>query len=443
VRELEPGVHLVNEPGHLTPGHSPDCICLLDKRRSFSFGNAMTKKGSPVHPALARRGEGVCADGLFEMPTRAVFGRGVARRVGEVARGLGGTHAMVVTDPGVLALGIAAPIVAELESAGISVTVFDRVQPNPRDVHCLEAAQLARERSLDLFVGVGGGSAIDTAKCAAVLLTNGGHPRDWEDFGALVHTPTPVIALPTTAGTGSEVSPSAIITDTVRRKKMNLFDPRICPRVALVDPDLTMSMPPTLTASTGMDALSHAVDSLHCRLATPASDALALEGARLIALHLRRAFLEPTNVEARCGMAQASLVAGLAVGITDVSGCHCLAESIGAVYDHPHGVCCAVTMPIIMEYNLPVSVAKYIRLASAFGIQPQGRSESGLAQAAVDFVLELNRELGIPALSTLIRSDDLDLLAEKAAANTSRPSNPREAGKDSFRTMLESALVGA
>jgi alcohol dehydrogenase len=397
-------------------------------------------KESPVHPALARRGVGVSADGLFEMPTRAIFGQGVASRVGAVARELGGSHAMLVTDPGVVALGIGARLIADLEAAGLSVTVFDHVQPNPRDVHCIEAAELARGRSVNVFIGVGGGSAIDTAKCAAVLLTNGGHPRDWEDFGALTTTPTPVIAIPTTAGTGSEVSPSAIITDTVRHKKMNLFDPRICPRVALVDPDLTMSMPPALTASTGMDALSHAVDSLHCRLATPASDAMALEGARLVALYLRRAVAEPSNVEARSGMAQASLVAGLAVGITDVAGCHCLAESMGAVYDHPHGVCCAVTMPIIMEYNFEVSEDKYVRLASAFGIEREKRSDAQLAQAAIAYVRDLNRDLGIATLGELIRREDLDLLAEKAAANTSRPSNPREADKAAFRAMLESAL---
>ena len=398
-------------------------------------------KENPVHPALARRGTGVCADGLFEMPTKVVFGRQVAGRAGEFARGLGGTHAMLVADGGVIALGIADRLKADLEKAGLSVTVFDHVQPNPRDINCIEAAEIARERSVDLFVGVGGGSSIDTAKCAAVLVTNGGHPRDWEDFGALQSAPVPVIAIPTTAGTGSEVSPSAIITDTVRRKKMNLFDPRICPRIALVDPDLTMSMPPALTASTGMDALSHAVDSLHCRLATPASDAMALEGARLIALYLRKAFAQPSDVEARCGMAQASLVAGLAVGITDVSGCHCLAESIGAVYDHPHGVCCAVTMPIIMDYNLEVSEDKYVRLAGAFGIERQGRSDAELAAAAVDFVRDLNRDLGIPPLSALIREGDLDLLAEKAAANTSRPSNPRAAEQLDFHRMLQRALL--
>ena len=398
-------------------------------------------KEKPLHPALARRGDGVCADGVFEMPTKVVFGRGVASQVGRFARELAGSRAMLVADPGVLALGIADRLAADLQDAGLTVTVFDHVQPNPRDVHCIEAADMAREASVDVLVGVGGGSSIDTAKCAAILMTNGGHPRDWEDFGALHSTPVPVIALPTTSGTGSEVSPSAIITDTVRRKKMNLFDPRICPRIALVDPDLTMSMPPALTASTGMDALSHAVDSLHCRLATPASDAMALEGARLIALYLARAFADPDDVEARCGMAQASLVAGLAVGITDVSGCHCLAESIGAVYDHPHGVCCAVTMPIIMDYNLAVSQDKYVRLAGAFGIERQDRSDAVLAAGAVDFVRELNQSLGIPRLAELIKESDLDLLAEKAAANTSRPSNPRAAERSDFRTMLQRALM--
>ena len=142
-------------------------------------------KENPVHPALARRGEGVCADGLFEMPTKAIFGRGVASQVGRFARELGGTRAMIVADRGVFALGIADRLSADLQDAGLAVTVFDHVQPNPRDIHCIEAAEMAGEASVDLFIGVGGGSSIDTAKCAAILMTNGGHPRDWEDFGAL------------------------------------------------------------------------------------------------------------------------------------------------------------------------------------------------------------------------------------------------------------------
>ena len=201
---------------------------------------------------------------------------------------------------------------------------------------------------------------------------------------------------------------------------MNLFDPRICPAVALVDPDLTLSAPRSLTAATGMDALSHAVDSLHCRL--------------------RRACTDPADVEARCGMAQASLVAGLAVGITDVSGCHCLAEAIGAVYDKSHGVCCAATMPVIMEYNLDSSVERYARLAAAFGIDIGGLEERDAAIRAVDYVRDLNADLGIPPLSDLIRTDDLDVLAEKAAANTSAPSNPRAVDAAAFREMFATAF---
>jgi alcohol dehydrogenase len=208
------------------------------------------------------------------------------------------------------------------------------------------------------------------------------------------------------------------------------------------DPDLTGSMPPRLTAATGMDALSHAVDSLHCRLANPASDALALEGARLVARHLRRAVADGSDIEARCGVAHASLTAGLAVGVTDVSGCHCLAESIGAVYDHPHGVCCAVTLPLIMDYNLPVSTERYARLADAFGIAIGGLSAEAAAHEAVRYVRGLNETLGIPPLAKLIDRVDLDLLAEKAAANTSAPSNPRVAGMSDFRAMFESGLTG-
>jgi alcohol dehydrogenase len=390
----------------------------------------------PVHPALSRTGSGVAADGTFDMPTRVQFGRGVILSLSDEIKAFGARVVMVVTDPGIIATGLVEPIIVNLKSAGMEVTIFDKVQPNPRDTHCLEGAELARAEGTQLFIAIGGGSAIDTAKCVAVLLTNGGHPRDWEDFGALQHDPVTVIAIPTTAGTGSEVSPSSIILDTVRKKKMNLFDPRICPRLALVDPDLTFSVPARVTAETGMDALSHSIDSLHCRLDTPASDAMALEGARLNALYLERAVADGSDIEARCGMAQASLVAGLAVGISDVSGCHSIAEAVGATYDNPHGMCCAIGLPMIMEYNLPVSRDKYVRLAHAFGIDASGMNDGIAAQAAIDYVRDRNRRLGIPALMEIIDEADLDLLAQKAFANTSTPSNPRSADPNDFRDMF-------
>lgn len=390
----------------------------------------------PIHPALSRTGVGVAADGTFNMPTRVQYGRGVTSTLAGEVKAFGASKVLVVTDPGVYSTGLVAPIIAALELAGLTVTMFDKVLSNPRDIHCIEGAELARSQGIQLIVGIGGGSPIDTGKCIAVLLTNGGHPRDWEDFGALQHDPIPMIAIPTTAGTGSEVSPSSIILDTIRKKKMNLFDPRICPRLALVDPDLTFSVPPRITASTGMDALSHSIDSLQCRLDTPASDGMALEGARLIAMYLERAVKDGGDIEARCGMMQASLVAGLAVGITDVSGTHSIAEAVGALYDHPHGECCAIGLPMIMEYNLLLSREKYARLAIAFGIETFEMDDESAARAAINYVRELNESIGIPTLASLIDEKDLDVLAQKAFANTSTPSNPRAASAADFRDMF-------
>lgn len=391
---------------------------------------------APLHPALRRNGTGIEADGEFYMPTRALFGRGIASQAAGHVGALGVRSVLLVTDPGVLAAGLVGPVRESLTSSGIEVTVFDQVEPNPKDVHCLAGASLMRSGGQGALVAVGGGSAIDTAKCIGLLLTNGGHPRDWEDFGALRHDPFPVIAIPTTAGTGSEVSPSAVITDTARKKKMNLFDLRNCPRIALVDPDLTLSCPTSVTAASGLDALSHAVDSLQCLLATPASDALALEGARLVATYLRRAFADGSDIEARCGMAQGSLTAGLAVGLTDVSGAHALAEAIGGLYGHPHGYCCAVSMPPIMEYNLPVSTPKYARLAHALGVGAPADTEADLALAAIEAIRALNRDLDVPPMAQLIRAEDLDLLGEKALQNTSTPSNPRAADATAYRAMF-------
>ena len=193
----------------------------------------MGSTAKALHPALLRQGHGVTADGEFNMPTRVLFGRGTAAQVGAQSVALGGTRLMVVTDPGVRKAGLLDPVLADLASCCAHVVVFSEVEPNPRDLDCVTGAKLAVDEQIDLIVGFGGGSAIDTAKCIALLVSNGGVPADWEDFGALVKAPLPVIAVPTTAGTGSEVSPSAVITDTVRKKKMNLFDVRNCPTMAL------------------------------------------------------------------------------------------------------------------------------------------------------------------------------------------------------------------
>lgn len=409
--------------------------------RSLSESSPSSGAPIPAHPALTRRGRGVSADGEFFMPTRVFFGRGVSGHIAEHVASLGFARVMVVSDPGVAQAGLLEPVIDRLRKAGIAVATFTQVETNPRDVDCLLGVEFAREASRDAFIAVGGGSAIDSAKCISLIRMNGGHPRDWEDFGALQCAPLPVVAIPTTAGTGSEVSPSAVITDTERRKKMNLFDVRNFPQIALVDPDLTFSCPPSQTAASGMDALSHALDSLQCRLATPASDALALEGARLVGRYLRRAYATGDDIEARAGVAQGSLAAGIAVGLTDVSGAHCLAEAIGGLYGHPHGFCCAASMPPIMEYNSATSSDKYARFAEALGITRDGHDDHAMTDLAISFVRQLNRDLDVPPMDELIRVEDVDQLGRKAAANTSRPSNPVDANATDFCNMFVRELA--
>ncbi len=334
----------------------------------------------PVHPALRRKGTGITADGEFYMPDSRPVRPRHRRPGGRARRRLGRVFVLLVTDPGVRSAGLVAPVERTLATSGIDVTIFDQVEPNPKDTDCLAGAELMRAGGQRALVAVGGGSSIDTAKCIGLLLTNGGHPRDWEDFGALRQRPAPGDRDPDHGRDRQRGQPVGGHHGHRPQEEDEPLRSAELPRVALVDPDLTFSCPPAVTAAAGMDAMSHAIDSLQCLLATPASDALALEGARLVAKYLRRAYADPSDVEARCGMAQGSLTAGLAVGLTDVSGAHALAEAMGGLYGHPHGYCCAVSLPPIMKFNLPVSAEKYARLAFALDVGQPGAEEGELAR---------------------------------------------------------------
>ncbi len=340
------------------------------------------------------------------MPTRALFGRGIAGQAASHVTALGVRSVLLVTDPGVRAAGLVGPVEA----------LADRQRHRGRDLRPggaqPERCPLPGRSRVDARgrpAGTGRGRRRLRDRHGQVHRPAAHERRAPARLGGLRRPdgsdPLPVIAIPTTAGTGSEVSPSAVITDTARKKKMNLFDMRNCPRVALVDPDLTLSCPASVTAASGMDALSHAVDSLQCLLATPASDALALEGARLVATYIRRAFSDPSDIEARCGMAQGSLTAGIAVGLTDVSGTHALAEAIGGLYGHPHGYCCAVSMPPIMEYNLPVSTPRSTRASPMRSVPARpGASEAELALAAIEAIRAAEPGPGRAADGSLIRA---------------------------------------
>ena len=378
---------------------------------------------------------------VFQLPSTILFGFGVSSQAGETVRSLGGRRALVVNDPGVRAAGLLDGPLAALAAAGVEATVYDGISGNPRDHECLAAAEAGRSFAADVVVAVGGGSPIDAAKTAAALLTNGGTPPEWEAPKRLDRDPLPIVAIPTTSGTGSEVTLYAVVTDTVRASKMSLVDQRLAPRVALVDPALTLSMPPAVTASTGMDALTHAVEAYTGRLANPIADALAVGAIGLVAKHLPAAVRDGTDRGAREGMMMASLLAGMAFGTTDVAAVHCLAEAIGGRYDTPHGVANSVFLPHVFAFNAEAAPERHAAVAGALGldVRDRGHAESAIGAAAA--IASLAREVGIPRFAELRGADpaDFPLLAETAKRNVSDPSNCRELSADDYRALLQTA----
>jgi alcohol dehydrogenase len=347
---------------------------------------------------------------------------------------------MVITDPGVRAAGIVDPILANLAGVGIETIVFDEVAPNPRDTEVDAAGRMAADEGVDLLVAVGGGSPMDTAKGAGVLQTHGGSILDWEGWCIVDKPITPLITIPTTSGTGSEVSFWAVITDTSRHFKMSVASPLIAARVALLDPELTLSLPRRLTASTGMDALSHSLEAYTAAAGCPLADAFAVAGIEACGRSLRRACADGTDLEARYSMMYASMVGLLAVGGSDVAGVHCMGEAIGGLYDTPHGEAMAIYLPVITEYNLGAALEKYANIARLLGEDLSGLTTEKAARRSVDALHRLNADLGIPSAAEVgVKRADFERLAKAASMNLSAGSNPRPAGEKEYCGLFELA----
>lgn len=376
----------------------------------------------------------------FNLPSRIEFGEGVSGTVGDEAAGLGGTRALIVTDKGVRAAGLIDPLVEALTDAGLTAVVFDDVAGNPRDTNVTEGASLASDEGCDVLVAVGGGSPIDCAKGIAAVHKYGGVIQDYEsqpDCWFKVPGPvTPLVAIPTTAGTGAEVTFWAVITDTSRSYKMGVGDPNLAPKVALVDPALTISLPASMTAATGMDALTHAVEAYTARCAQPMSDALALAAIELVANNLRPVYANGENAQARHNMMLASLLAGVAFANSDVAGVHAMGEVIGGFYDTPHGVAMAIYLPVIMEFNAIANPAKYAKIARLFGEPVDSLSPMAAARKAADAVRQLAAELDIPTARQVgVRDEDLGELAKRASVNLSGPDNARTATEQDYLSL--------
>ena len=374
---------------------------------------------------------------LYHMPTRIIFGRGVIsdlpRIIEERPRAL---RPFLVTDRGMDAAGT----LRRLRDLIPGVPVFDEIEPNPRHTSVDKGGEIVRNIKPDLIIGLGGGSVLDAAKAVALLATNPGRIEAYEGRERYKNPPLPVLAVPTTCGTGSEVTWVSVITHTERRFKMSIKGPLMYPAVALVDPDLLQTLPPALIASTGMDALTHALEAYTSKPASCLTDMLALEALRLIFRHLPAAYQDiQHNAEAREGLMLGSLLAGMAFGNSDVGAVHCLAESIGSLYDTPHGVANAVFLPYVMEFNLSDARDKYAAVAAAVGLEPPDKDEA--AGLLIRKIKDLSRSLSIPSFQDLgIPECDFGTIAKKSFENNSNPSNPRSASAEDYLAILREIL---
>ena len=375
----------------------------------------------------------------FHLPTRIVFGNGAIDQLADEVQRLKGRRILVVSDPGIERAGLTARVTSILEKGVAKVEVFSAVSANPRDAECLCGVEIAKSMDANALVGLGGGSPMDAAKAIGVLLANGGKPQDWADGRRpILKPPIPLICIPTTAGTGSEVTPVAVITDSARKVKMGLLGALVAPATALVDPELTLGLPPDITAATGMDALTHAIEAFTCRRSTPISDALALAAIENIGANLQRAVRNGLDGSAREQMLLGSLLAGVAFGQADVGAVHSLAESLGGVYDTPHGIANAVFLPHVMAYNREADLYRHACIGRILQPATKRVSDEEAAWLGVEVVAQLAETIGIPPLSNVVSlsENDIDQLAALADAHPCTPSNPREIGRSEYRDLI-------
>ncbi len=379
--------------------------------------------------------------GAFRVAPAIHFGYGAAARAGALTSELGVSRVLIVTDSGVRAVGISGQIEAALSASGIAFDIYDQVSPNPRDYECLAAAELARATGAEAIVAIGGGSPIDLAKAAAGLATNHGTALDWVAPRTFVEPPLPLIAIPTTAGTGSEVTRSSVVNDTTRQIKVSLRDWAIAPRIAIVDPGLTLGLPPLLTASTGMDALTHAIEAYTCTRGTPISDGLALHAIRLIGPNLPIAVADGSNTAAREQMMLASTIAGMAFSNADVAAVHCIAEALGGRYDTPHGIANSTFLPWIFAFDAPADPKRHADVAVALGVATEDDELGYAAEQASRYLVDLAQRIGIPRFRELpgVREDDFPWIASASVANLSNASNARVMDEADYLGVLESA----
>ena len=374
------------------------------------------------------------------VPTRLVHGPGAVASLADECAALRLSRPMLVTDPGVAAAGLVDRVLPHLDGA----VVFDEVRPNP-DIELVDrAADVYRAEGCDGLVGLGGGSSLDTAKAVGVVALHGGSIAQYEwGRDPIEQRIPPLVAIPTTAGTGSEVTLWAVITDHERKVKFNVGGtPLIGPHVALIDPELMLGLPPAVTAATGMDALSHAIECFTCDYHQPFNDAVALHAMELVGRWLRVAVEDGGNLEARTQMAHAATLGGMAYGTESAGAAHAMSQSAGGVHDCPHGALTARVLGPVCEYNVPAAPERYARIAQALGVDTGGMDVLAAAQRGVEEVDRLTDDVGIPSMEELGFSvDEIPLLARIAFEDPQTDGNAREVDTAAYEEIYRAAFA--
>lgn len=381
----------------------------------------------------------------FSFPTAIYFGAGAIYELPQYLKEVGIKKPLLVTDPGMLKTTVFPKVEKVLKDSSTGFGLFSKVNPNPLDSDIQKAVDVYKEQECDGLIGLGGGSALDAAKMVQVIAGHGGKVNDYDistGGNQNIKGPLPpMVAIPTTSGTGSEVGSCSVITSVSLGRKFLVCSPLLIPAIALLDPELTMGMPPTLTAGTGMDAFTHCLEALSVKDFHPMCDAIALKGIEFVAQYLETAVKEPDNIEAR-GFMQLAAMMGAVSFQKDLGAAHSLSHSLSAVCHVPHGLANAICLVPVMKFNKDSCLEEYAKVAACFGINTFDMSLEEAAEKAIEAVTDLNKRIGIPdKLSDVgVREQDLEELTEKAFLDGCHQSNPISCTRENLKELYKEVL---
>ncbi len=376
-------------------------------------------------------------------PVHTIIGEGCIKEIPRHIRHIGVSKALIVTDEGLVKIGTVKMVTDVLDASSNSYVIYSGVKPNPTVSIVNDAKACYDENHCDYIIAIGGGSPIDVGKSVGILATNGGIIEDYNGLELSKKPSAPIIAVNTTAGTGSEVTRAFVVTDEVKKSKMLCVDSNSLAYLAINDPQMMVNMPASLTAATGMDALTHSIEAFVANSRCPFTDGIALESIRLIGQNLVRAVENGHDMEARTNMCWAQYMGGLAFSNAGLGMVHAMAHQLGGFYNTPHGVANAILLPYVMRFNLPNAADRYAEIAKVFGFNTANMTQEQAAMAAILYIEELKKVIKIPRLAdTAFNPEDAKALALNALQDTGMPENPRQPSVEEVIEVFYQAYLG-